>query len=248
MKTLQVRRLLVATDGSAYGRGIAHSVVQQAASFGVRSLVVRNRILTADPALATELQASRADAIFFGGSTSAAAVELWDRVAAIAPQMKLFGPSGLDNDSFAAAIDLTAQQETFLSEPSVSQGGLPPAGQDFQAGFTAEYGRPPRASAFFGYAALQAVLDSIHLAGRNGGRRALVAKRFFGLNDTASILGNYSVTSDGNTTIPPYFRFSRVTNGQRVFDALVLAHPRTVRRTEEPLRRPLVSKVIRPQP
>lgn len=233
MRTLSVRRLLVADDGSPYGRGIARAVLQQAASVGITPLTLGNRIPATDRALARRIAASRADALFFGASMSRAAVAVWDRVAAINPQMKLFGSSGLDNDAFAAAIDLGAQKQTFLSEPSVSPGGLPPAAQEFLAGFRAQYGRTPQAAAFFGYAALQAVLDSVHLAGRDGASRALVAKQFFALNDTASVLGNYSIAGDGNATLPPYFRFSTDSNGHRVFDTLVLAPPAVARHSPE---------------
>jgi branched-chain amino acid transport system substrate-binding protein len=223
MRALRVRRLFVVADDSRYGRGIARSVVQRAASFGVTPVGDRSMNPTAYRALTKEIQASRADAMFFGGLTSTTAVELWDRVAMLNPHIKLFGPRGLDNDSFAAAIDPAAQRRTFLSEPGVSAGQLPPAGQTFLADFKAAYNQPPISSAFFGYAAAEAVLYAIHLAGPGGGDRALVAKKFFALKDVSSVLGTYSIGDDGNSTIVPYFTFSTVRNGHRVLDTLVMA-------------------------
>ena len=222
MRGQRIRRLLVVTDGTAYGRGVAHSLIHAAESSQLKPIGVRTATPKTEPKLIKEIKAAKPDGVFFGGLASTSAVEFWNRVATIDPRVKLFGPRALDNDQFAAAIELPAQQRTFLDEPGQALAELSPAGQNFIADFTATYGHAPAPAAFFGYAATQAVLEAIHLSGRQARHRA--AGTFFHLRNVPSVLGTYSIDSAGTATLVPSFIFSTVKDGRRVLDQIVIAH------------------------
>jgi ABC-type branched-subunit amino acid transport system substrate-binding protein len=223
MRTQRIRRLLVLSDGSSYGRSVARTVAQRAGSFEIELARTGRPILISDPNLTAEIAGSRTDAIFLGALTSATSITTWNRIAAANPQIKLFGPYGLDTDQFAAATDRLAQHRTFLGEPGLATADLPPAGQAFLADFKATYGHAPQPPALFGYAAMQAVLDAIHEAGRKARDRALIAKIFFNLQALPSVLGTYSIDAAGTATIAPSFIFSTVENGVRVPDRTLFA-------------------------
>lgn len=217
------RRLVIATDGTAYGRDIARAVSGQARRSHVEITGPRDGSRLSDKRLGTAMRRSTPDAIFVGGLPSSATVSLWDRLAAACPRCALFGPSALDTDQFARAIDATAQQRTLLDEPGFAQADLSPAAQSFVTEFRATYGHPPPPRAFFAYAAVQAIAEAIHLAGGGSKSRARVARAVFSLRNVPSALGTYSIDAAGAATSAPSFLFSSVRNARRfVVEAVTL--------------------------
>ena len=68
--------------------------------------------------------------------------------------------------------------------------------------------------------ALQAIKD----AGTDGNNRRAVIAAFFRIHDRQSVLGNYSIDENGDTTLSSYFGY-RVKNGQLAFDRLIKVRP-----------------------
>jgi branched-chain amino acid transport system substrate-binding protein len=77
---------------------------------------------------------------------------------------------------------------------------LPPAADDFIARFKQRYGRRPGRYAAYGYEAVAVVLDSIDRADDPTDRGSVI-DAFFATDDRASILGTYSITGTGETTL-----------------------------------------------
>jgi branched-chain amino acid transport system substrate-binding protein len=77
---------------------------------------------------------------------------------------------------------------------------LPPAGREFPERFTAEYGRRPGRYAAYGYEAMAVVLDSLDRAEDPADRQSVV-EAFFDTMDRDSILGPYSITETGDSTV-----------------------------------------------
>lgn len=77
---------------------------------------------------------------------------------------------------------------------------LPPAGREFAERFAGEYGREPGRYAAYGYEATALVLDAIDRADDPADRQAVVRALF----ETAardSVLGRYSITAEGETSL-----------------------------------------------
>ncbi len=202
---LHVKKLYVADDGQWYGDTIAGEVQVDA---GPLMTVVTG------PATATSVKKSGADALFLGTGSETTATRVFDAVAAVSPNAKLFGPSALYDDAFASSLAAAAQRDLILSSPGFMPKDLPPAGVKFVSDFTAAYGHSPAPEAIFGYEALAAVLAVIRDAGSLGANRGDVVSGFRSLRNRASVLGTYSIVH-GDTNLAP-FVFGRVQAGQLI--------------------------------
>ena len=61
------------------------------------------------------------------------------------------------------------------------------------------------------------VLDAIRRAGANGNDRQSVIDQFFSTQNHPSVIGTYSISPIGDTTLPYYWAY-RLRGGQLVYD------------------------------
>lgn len=206
MQALGIKRLCVADDGQPYGRAISLALQEDAG----QALAV-----TGCPPTASGLASSGADAFFYGSSDPIAAARVFDSVAGANRRVKMFGPSALSDDAFAATLSQAAAASMYISAPGFLPSDLPPAGRSFVSAFTASYHRAPSPQAIFGYEAMAAVLAVLREAGSSATKRSTVVHDFFSISNRSSPLGTYSIDSNGDTTLGP-FVFSRVKSGKLV--------------------------------
>ena len=222
---------------STYGRTFARVVpssaeealaqVQEMQSLGVaRSCTWATTAATTAPRIANAVQKdasgkitvvssqSGADGVFYGSAAPAVAARFFNGVAGSNPSAKLFGPSALDAPSFTAALSPSIRN-LFISVPGFLRPDLTPAGRTFVSAFTAAYGHAPVVQAIFGYEAMAAVLSVLKQAGTSANSRTTVVKDFFAIKNRESVLGTYSINSNGDTSIAP-FVFSRLAGGKLV--------------------------------
>ena len=197
MQALRVSRLYVTDDGGAYGRAIALAVKQDA----------QGKItLTGSQ--------NGADGIFYGSNSVTGAAQFFNKAAAANSAVKLFGPSALSDPSLAAGLS-PATRNVYISAPGFLPRNLTAAGQNFVTRFKSEYGHAPAPEAIFGYEAMAAVLSVLKEAGSAAGNRSTVVKDFFSIQNRQSVLGTYSINSNGDTSLTA-FVFSRLSRGQLV--------------------------------
>jgi branched-chain amino acid transport system substrate-binding protein len=197
MQTLGVTRLYLADDGGPYGAAMVYAL--------------RHDLGGSISLSSTE---AGADGIFYASSSEATAVRFFDSAAASNPSAKLFGPSALDDPSFAAAISPSVRN-LYVSAPGFLKQNLTSTGSAFVSTFTTDYGHAPAGQAIFGYEAMSAVLAVIKEAGSDAGDRSTIVKDFFSLKNRQSVLGTYSINTNGDTSLAP-FVFSRLTSGKLV--------------------------------
>lgn len=95
----------------------------------------------------------------------------------------------------------TAQPSgTLATSAALDPAHLPQAGQEFAERFETEYGRPPGRYAAYGYEAMGVVLDAIGRSSDPADRQEVV-EAFFETAGRDSILGQYSITAEGETTL-----------------------------------------------
>ncbi|MGO9790645.1 MAG: ABC transporter substrate-binding protein [Solirubrobacteraceae bacterium] len=154
---------------------------------------------------------SGADCVLIAAITDANAVALATQIAAAAPSTMLFATAGLAESTFAdpraGGIPLALDSRLLITAPAPD-----PAGRErvLAATFEREYERlygPPEPTAIYGYEAMSLMLDAISRAtdgGRRQAERSRVVAALFDTRDRRSVLGDYSMQSDGNTTLRTY--------------------------------------------
>jgi len=196
MQALGVTKLYVSDDGGPYGATIANAVKHDVS--GSMSVVG---------------SLSAADGAFYGTSSPAGAERFFARGASSNPSLKLFAPSALDDPTLAPQF--SGAGNLYISAPGFLKQNLTPAGTTFASQFTTAYGHAPVPQAIFGYEAMSAVLAVLREAGAQANNRSTVVHNFLAIKNRQSVLGTYSISSTGDTSIAP-FVFSRVRQGKLV--------------------------------
>jgi branched-chain amino acid transport system substrate-binding protein len=197
MQSLGVTKLYVSSDGSDYGAAIA-SALRHDVGTGIS--------LVGSPAAA--------DGVFYGSASPTVAAHFFNDVAGSNGSAKLFGPSALDAPAFVSALS-PAVRNLYISVPGFLKGDLNAAGSTFVSRFASAFGHAPAVQAIFGYEAMSAVLSVLKQAGTAANDRTTVVKNFFAIKNRPSVLGTYSIDSNGDTSIAP-FVFTRLHGGQLV--------------------------------
>lgn len=197
MQALGVTKLYVSSDGGPYGATVANAVKHD---------------LSGTITLADSLSA--ADGAFYGTNSPSAAAGFFDRAASSSPSLKLFAPSALDDPTIASKLS-GAGNNLIVSAPGFLPKNLTPAGSQFVSQFKTAYGRDPVPQAIFGYEAMSAVLAVLREAGSQANNRSTVVHDFLAIRNRQSVLGTYSISSTGDTSLAP-FVFSRLRQGKLV--------------------------------
>jgi branched-chain amino acid transport system substrate-binding protein len=218
------KQLYILNDKEVYGKGIADAVSEGAAGAGIK--VMGNDGIDTKAAnfrsLATKVKGSGADCMFFGGIVENKAVQIWRDVHAANPTMKLFGPDGVALTDFSSKIPASAAKLTYITNPTLDPKLYPPAAQDFFTQYKQKYGSDPEPYAIYGYEAMKDALLAIQNAGDKGNDRQAVIDQFFQIKDRDSVLGKYSIDSNGDTTLSDYGG-NIVKGGKLVFDKVIKA-------------------------
>ena len=177
-KELGWKRVTVISDGSPVGRILSDEFRGAANQVGLETGPGgRDAFLAGTaPALLTQ----RSDEDFPFGSPSAL--------------------TGMASDAFLPPYAPLTRAPELAVSAAFDPTDLPPAGREFPAEFVDEYGRRPGRYAAYGYEAMAVVLDSIERADDPADRRDVV-DAFFETTDRDSILGPYSITETGETTL-----------------------------------------------
>jgi|SRR5579884_398516 len=197
MRSLGVRTLAVAGDGSDYGKALRAAVLAAARSASI----------------APASSPAGADAVLYAGSSRSAAAAALSSAAAANPTSKLFVASALADDAFVASLSPAAQRALYASAPGFPPAGLTASGQAFVSSFRAAFGHSPAPQAIFGYAAMQAVLRVLAELGATANNRSSVVSRFLKHSFAGSVLGPYSIDRHGDTSLDT-FAIERVRRGR----------------------------------
>ena len=220
MRALRVHRLYVIDDQDPFELPLAEIVAGDAERAGI-GLVAHDSITTtaaSQSAYAGEvekIERAEPDAVFFAGGSQPGAVALWQALHRGDPHLLLLGTSALEDPAFIGAIG-AAGSRTYLTTPILPRGDYPPQAARVLADYRRQFGGRPGPYALYGYEAMSVVLDAIRRAGDRGNDRRTVIERFFETTGRHSVLGDYSVLANGETTLSRY-GVDRVRDGHAVF-------------------------------
>jgi branched-chain amino acid transport system substrate-binding protein len=223
MKALGVHRVYVIGDYDVFDSDIAGIVAGDAQAGGL-TIAGQTQLDTtvvgttpADYAKVAALATSKTDAVVFGGAPGPGAQALWQALHDAGPHVKLFAASSLATPAFVAAAG-AAGPETYVTSPVLELAQYPPAAATVLRAYETAFHTPGTAYSLYGYEAMSAILDSIRRAGPLGSDRSAVVREFFALRNRDSVLGRYSITPTGDTTLANMSGYTVDASGRLRFD------------------------------
>jgi branched-chain amino acid transport system substrate-binding protein len=218
---LKVKKAFVLHDKETYGKGLADQFEGAAEEAGIE--IVGNEGI--DPlasnyrALVPKIVGDGAEMVFFGGITQNNAGQVLKDVRAASKDMIFIGPDGIYEEAFVKAAGDSGEgaHATF--------GGLPPeklegAGKEFVEKFTKAHGAPQAYTAYAYDAAGIAIAAIKRCAEGDGVTRACVLEQLFATKDHAGVLGSFSITKTGDTTLSTLSGVT-IKNGAWAFDRTI---------------------------
>lgn len=226
MKALGVHRLAVLGDLDVFDSAVAATAAQAAPAAGMTVVAeaqvdTRSNVEPADYAQTADAIAAKApDAILLGGVPGPGAQALWRALHDAAPTARLFAPDPLATPAFLTGIG-PAAGSTYVASPVLEPSMYPAAAQQVLRDYRATFHVVAGPYALYGYEAMSAILAAIRAAGRKGADRRAVVRAFFALRDRRSVLGTYSVTSNGDVTLRRLAGYRVAPTGKPHFDRLL---------------------------
>jgi branched-chain amino acid transport system substrate-binding protein len=218
------RRPYVLDDGEVDGEDLADSYQLVARSAGLHVVGVQafQRRAADYTALARSIAQTGADCVLISSLTESGAALLTRQIAAAMPNAQLFASTGLAESTFVdpaqGGIPVSVDPRILVTSLTLAPTVDPPLTRSFYATYERRYGFP-QPYAIFGYEAMSLALNAIARAsdeGRDTVERAAVREALFATRDRPSVLGTYSITPVGDTTIRRYAVY-RVVNGELVY-------------------------------
>jgi branched-chain amino acid transport system substrate-binding protein len=217
-------KVYVLDDQEVYGQGLATNFKLAAQTQGLSVTGVQGY----DPkaanyrSLAQQVASTGANCVFISAIVDNNAVQLTKDIAAALPKAKIFGPDGVEVNTYfdptKGGIPATLDPRVFMTVATLPPANYPPAGQAFFKDYQAKYGTP-QAYAVYGYEAMSLMLDAVKRATNNGTSdvsRAKVVAGIFATKDRTSVLGTYSIDPNGDTTLTSYGAY-KIVNGKDAF-------------------------------
>ena len=224
MKDNGCTKVYILNDKEVYGAGLATQVETIAAQQGLE--VLGNDGIDAKAAnfrsQGAKIASSGADCFFFGGITQNKGVQVFKDVHAANKDLKMFGPDGVAESAFSEELGSEVEKNVFITNPTLDPKLYPPAAQEFFKEFEARHGKTPEPYAIYGFEAMNLVLEAVKGAGENASDRAAVVEQFFQIEGRESVLGNYSIDENGDTTLSDYGG-NRIEGGKLTFDKVIKA-------------------------
>ena len=218
MGLLGVHSVYVLDDQGAFEMPLADIVAREAGRAQIKVLA-HDSIATTPGATFTgeveKISESHAQAVFLAGSAGTGAATLWRELHHADPQLLLLGSSELASEAFTDHLG-TAAANTYLTTPALAISQYPASAQRVLDDYRRTFGVQGGVEALYGYETMTLVLDAIRAAGEHGNDRQTVIDRVLSTRDRDSVIGEYSIAADGESTISRY-GVDRVQEGRPVF-------------------------------
>jgi branched-chain amino acid transport system substrate-binding protein len=227
MKEDGCTKVQMANDKEVYGAGLAENIQSSAEAQGLE--IVSNEAIDKNApnyrSLAARAADAGADCFIFSGITANNGVQLYKDFEAALPDAKLYGPDGVAEAGFfdpaEGGIPANVAAKVKLTVATLSPDDYPPEGQEFFEAFREKYDEPnPNPYAIYGYEAMRLALDAIERS--ETGEKADILAALFNTQERPSVLGNYSIDENGDTTLTDYGVYT-VKDGELVFDRTIKA-------------------------
>jgi branched-chain amino acid transport system substrate-binding protein len=231
-KSMGCRTVYVLDDGEVDGADAASSYERAAQSAGLQLVGIQSfpRQATSYASLASGVAQINPDCVLISADTESGAVLLTESLAAAMPKVKLFGTAGLAESTYfdpaQGGLPVSIDQRVMLTAPLLALADYPVAARLFAAAYQRHYG-PTEPDSIFGYEAMSLMLNAIDRATHHGTRpavRSQVRAALFATRQRRSVLGTYSINSNGDTTLRRYGVYT-IADGRLSFLEAITATP-----------------------
>jgi branched-chain amino acid transport system substrate-binding protein len=226
MKSKGVHRLYVLDDQDPFDVPLADIVAEYAERAGI-TVIAHDSLSTVAGAVFTgeveKIAESNAQAVFLAGGPGLGAAELWRDLYEASPHLLLLGSSSMISEAFTSQLGAAAAN-TYLTTPMLPARFYPPAARRVLSSYRKTFGAEGNAYALYGYEAMTLVIDAIRDSGARGNDRQTVIDRVFATKNRNSVIGRYSIDSDGETTLSMY-GVDLVSGGHPVFYRAITISP-----------------------
>jgi branched-chain amino acid transport system substrate-binding protein len=221
---LGCRKIYVLDDGEVDGADAARSFALAAQAAGLRIVGTQEfpRRASSYQALAAGVAQSGPDCVLISADTESGAVRLTEQLAAAMPRVRLFGSAGLAETTYAdpaqGGIPLSVDPHVLITAPTLGAAQYPASARAFTAAYERRFG-PLEPDSIFGYEATSLLLNAVARAtddGRMPALRSSVRSAIFDTRDRSSVLGDYSINGNGDTTLRRYGVYA-IVSGQLTF-------------------------------
>jgi branched-chain amino acid transport system substrate-binding protein len=201
-------KTFVVDDGEVDGEDMATSFDLAARAAGLQVIGTQqfNQRAADYSALASSVASAGPDCVLISAITDANAALAAKELAAAVPTAHIFATAGTADSAFARAIPPALARRLLITSPALGAGAYPRAGQELLSEYARSFGAP-EPDAILGYEATSLMLDAIAKAtdkGRRAVKRTSVLKAIFGTRNRQSVLGPYSITPNGDTSLKAY--------------------------------------------
>lgn len=198
-RRLGVKRVYALDDGEPFGRSFVDDFIRASRRLGV-ALAGR---ASWDPGrksyarVADAIARTQADGVFLGVNSGPESVRLLtDLRARLGSAVRFIAPEVFDPT--AAVLAGAAAEGMVISQPGPPTAQLTGEGKQFVAAFSRKFDRAPTRYAVAAAQAMDVMLDAI---AHSDGSRASVTKALFATSVSNGILGSFSITPTGDTTL-----------------------------------------------
>jgi branched-chain amino acid transport system substrate-binding protein len=171
-------------------------------------------------ALVASVAQARPDCVLISAIPESNAVLLTKQIAAAMPAAHIFAMAGLAEPTFTdpsqGGIPADLEPRVLITVPTLDASQYPAAARAVLGIYAQRYGVP---YAIFGFEAMSLLLNALDRAtdhGHRTARRSKVVSALFAARNRHSVLGTYSITHMGDTTLRRYGVY-RVLNGTLTF-------------------------------
>jgi branched-chain amino acid transport system substrate-binding protein len=201
-------RTFVVDDGEVDGEDLATSFDLAARAAGLQVIATQqfSQRATDYLALASSLASTGPDCVLVSAITDANALLVTKQLAAAVPKARIFATAGVAESTFAGGVPPALARRMLITSPALGASAYPRSGLQMLAAYTHRFGAPEPA-AILGYEATSLMLDAIARAtdnGRRAAKRTSVLKAIFATRHRDSVLGPYSITAAGDTSLKTY--------------------------------------------
>ena len=195
-----LKKMYVLHDGSDYGIGLASAFQRAAGTLGtdIRGSATFAADSPSYRALARKVGASGVDAVYIAGVVLPGTALFADLRSELGAGLPLLGGDGLQSILKQPGRFGGAAEGVLFTVPGPPQERLGPAGREFLTAFEREIRSTPLPIAAYAAQATEVLLDAI---ARSNGTRASVTARLMSTRVDDGILGTFSFTPSGDTTV-----------------------------------------------
>jgi branched-chain amino acid transport system substrate-binding protein len=230
MKSDGCKAVTLWNDGSTYGAGLARNIELSAKQGGL-PVQDKQRTDKSAPNYRSLASGIKTDCFLWSGVTGENGVQVFKDAASACSACKLYGPDGVAEEAFTnpkkGGIPADVGARTKVTVATLGIKDLPDA-KPVVDSFKKKYGTASvDPYGIYGYETMALMLDSIKRAGSSGNDRSKVIEEMFNTKDRKSVLGTYSIDSNGDTTLTDYGLYT-IKAGLPTYDKKIVADPNLI--------------------